>query len=732
MFIDSISYPSENQIVFRDVGIVANQLSFLHVKAELDLRPLFENIQVFNNTLNFLIKKESELYKQKSGNNDVPGDDENFNAGFTSTTTTTTSRPVPSIIKDLVSDRHQAGWEAHQKKYATAHTDSIFVLKEMRKGLQTAWIDFLDIIVTLPQTEGSTILSKSLFHNRFRKDLHREERDIASALLFGLPGTIMGIMNQVQILGLKSEINSMGNKVNNLVDITEGNTKALEKLSIDNKLLRETIGFLIYSTSSSVKLQAKCANFFRYIDGVFNRLAMSVESAQNHRMSIRAINGQVLLDLFKYLKVKAEAGNYDLFLDHPSDLYQIDASFLYDSERFIFTLVLHVPMVPALHQLVLQKFLPFPIMESSVRNHTIIPNVGEHVYLALNKENDYRIMSQADLGACIERGTLYLCLGRNSLRSDLMKTCIGGMYLKDAAIIKKNCQFNLLPPSEQAVAINRDEWLISSPQAQSTATIHCDPTGKGIGGGVVIPLRAQTRIKLKPGCSLRLKENLLTSDFSDNINFGTYLFDWKFNDSLFSFASLLPEEVARKVDELKSLGVELFKAQDLQHLKVKTSMQLWDYVCYAAIGLVIFGVVLGFLWFFCFRQKNKTRGGTGININLGDRKSGDAEAGPDGDLRPLLPRSKVKRVFGRRKGKPLMNKKKKLSKPLPEISQPSSDPPSYETTVSQNPFSSTRTSMAQAHQRPVINSIEYAYVDERLNPPSKKAIAQFKTYPLKK
>ena len=154
--IDVIDYPSENQIIFREEGTVANQLSFLHVKAEMDLKPLFADIQLLNNTLFTLIKKELAAGKKKFEAESINWTGEN---------------KLPPKVSENPS--FKAAWIKNQKLHASTHTDSAFVLAEMTDRLQTIWKNFIDIIITLPQMEDDTLLSQNMFHKRFKRDLLR-------------------------------------------------------------------------------------------------------------------------------------------------------------------------------------------------------------------------------------------------------------------------------------------------------------------------------------------------------------------------------------------------------------------------------------------------------------------------------------------------------------------------------------------------------------------------------
>jgi hypothetical protein len=312
-------------------------------------------------------------------------------------------------------------------------------------------------------------------------------------------------------------------------------------------------------------------------------LSSAIDSAQNHRLSSRAINGQELVDLFVFLKNEALKVDSDLFLEHPSDLYQIDTSYLFDISRFTFTLLIHVPMVPKMQQLTLQRYLPFPMTDSFTVNATVFPELGEKVYLASNSKDEYRIMSQADLLSCTKRGTLHLCLGRNSLRTDLGYTCLGGLLMKNMESVRKYCRLVSQAPQEYVVGLNHAEWLISTPTEFSTNVI-CG------GKSTRVPLKNQSRLKIKSGCKVELNENILTTDKSRNFNAGVFVVDWIFDESLFMGQS--KKEVNERMEEFKKLGQKLFKATDLTKLKINANDNFSYHISIGLIGCVIMLIVI--------------------------------------------------------------------------------------------------------------------------------------------
>ena len=709
--VESVSYPQGNQIMFVDEGVVANQLGFIHVKTEIDIQNVVNSFAYINNTLTDLIAGETQRKKDLEMRQHA----KNF---------------WKTDVNKKYDENEGTGRSTKRLEefYRNDVFDSLVVLENIQDKLNFLWSEFEDMITPLPHAEGVGIVSKNLFHNRFKKDVNRPERSLAlgAALLFGLPGTIMGFMNNNQIMELNKRVDSLDGSFNNLIDITEAQGKALEGLSYQQKDLQAMMERFAFS--NRIKLLSYCETFFIRMQSIVNKISSAVDSAQNHRLSSRAINGETLTNLFKYLQNEALKDGSDLFLSHPSDLYQVDTSYLFDSVRKAFTLVIHVPMVPKDQQLTLQRYLPFPMVDSFNHNASILPDLGERVYLASNPKHEYRIMSQADLLSCTKRGTLHLCLGRNSLRTDLRKTCLGGLFLKDMQGVKDYCRFVLHKPAEYVIGVTHAKWLVSTHEDFS-AEVVCDSRS------LSIPFQKQTLIKISPGCKVKLRDNILTTDKSRDITAGVHVIDWEIDVDL--FASQSNAFIEKRLAEFEKLGPKVFQAKDLSHLKIVPYDYSHNYITYALIGCAL--LLITIMTSCCYYQRRK------VNRLIGVLNEG-------GDGRPTrltkmkkwkvlhrrmkpLPRSKavkaLKRIYSRPEPvktvmtdrafpTPLMERKA-----LPdfniirEVAKVEAPPPVYsvgysfedETNHHQNPFnsaSSTRSSLypqlaAEVHLKPAGN-----------------------------
>jgi hypothetical protein len=126
-----------------------------------------------------------------------------------------------------------------------------------------------------------------------------------------------------------------------------------------------------------------------------------VQQAQNKRLSVDLLTPNTLKQVFKHQLDQAESQNLELLISQPSDLFQIDTSYLHGNKTV--TLILHVPMVSEENKISLLQFIPFTLSQSLGANTTITPKVDKDL-IAVGKHHQYKILGQTDLAACTKLG----------------------------------------------------------------------------------------------------------------------------------------------------------------------------------------------------------------------------------------------------------------------------------------------------------------------------------------
>jgi hypothetical protein len=98
-----------------------------------------------------------------------------------------------------------------------------------------------------------------------------------------------------------------------------------------------------------------------------------------------------------------------------------------------------------------------------------------------------------------------MCKGRDVLRTDVSRTCIGAYYFKNIDTIQDKCKFYLIPAQEHFFQLASNKWLIYSPINFPT-TIKCPTTF------TPITIRSSAQIIVPSGCPVDLKSHSIQPD----------------------------------------------------------------------------------------------------------------------------------------------------------------------------------------------------------------------------
>ena len=106
------------------------------------------------------------------------------------------------------------------------------------------------------------------------------------------------------------------------------------------------------------------------------------------------------------------------------------------------------------------EYVPFPMTMSTSENHVVLPRPGHHNILAINQKQEYQVLSSAELNLCFKLGRVYYCQGRQILKTDFQKTCLGPLYVKDAEAASWYCDFQVQLANKRVVRMKGDNYLV--------------------------------------------------------------------------------------------------------------------------------------------------------------------------------------------------------------------------------------------------------------------------------
>jgi len=299
-------------------------------------------------------------------------------------------------------------------------------------------------------------------------------------------------------------------------------------------------------------------------------------------MSIELLTPGDLDHIFEDLRIVSKRQGFKLLPERPSDLLQIETSYVYDGSDFI--LLLHVPMIPEDALLRLLRLRPFPIPFS--REHSLLPKPPSSL-LALSKGKN-RLMTtieHSDLVGCHQIGNVYVCDRHGVLRKNIKSNCLGALFEQDIEEARKLCDMEIVPRTEAVLQLEGNWFLIYSP-VMFTGHVLCE---NGSSSEVYIK-REVRKVHVDPGCSLDLKDHQLNSEFSLYLDSNVRYIDWERED--LSLFGLNEGDVKETLDEsgLKNGGI--FLTDVIKHQRSKSRFSFSNFVQIFVGALSVLGIIV--------------------------------------------------------------------------------------------------------------------------------------------
>ena len=413
----------------------------------------------------------------------------------------------------------------------------------------------------------------------------------------GAVGTLMGLFNTFEIQKIAAGVGENRKRINDVIDITKINTEHLENLRLSTDKLSNIITAML--KDNPAQLLSEIEMTMDNANNAVNRITNMVQQAQNKRLSVDLLTPDTLKQVFKHLQDQADKQGLELLITQPSDLFQIDTSYLHGNKTV--TLILHVPMVAEDNKLNLLQFIPFPLSQSLGANTTVTPKVDKDL-IAVGKHHQYKILGQTDLAACTKLGQNFLCEGRSVLRTDIEDSCLGSLYMHHLPGTLKNCHFELGETKEHVFQTGPSQWLVSAPQTFSSV-MQCEKSHD------TIFIKPISSITVDPGCKLYLKSHVIQPDTNQRSTFEIRHHSWEWDiKQLFPTSNLT--DIAEELIQLRKQGSFIVTAKDLQGLQPFTEEEIsqWFQPNYIAIGFytlaVLFVIYIAFRFYKWYTKKD--------------------------------------------------------------------------------------------------------------------------------
>jgi len=379
---------------------------------------------------------------------------------------------------------------------------------------------------------------------------HTRQVFVAAAAVGGILGTFLGLFNNHEIDAIQHDLLNLSDQHNILDSVVQKHEHELATLHSELTTLTNTVETLIMYNPSLVY-----AILENSLDAVIDRIAVlydTLQQLQHQRLAVSLLDENQLQVVFNAALSSAKALNVDLLPTKPQDLFQLDASYIRKGDEIL--ILLHVPCTVTDEMLTLYEYVPFPyplhqdpskpipafdniksLQDLANSNHFPATSAlffkSDATMIAIGRNRNlqtasYRLITQADLAACIQKNHFYLCEAQQTLRKDLAGSCLGALYLQDVQGVQLHCRIDRRPLQETSYRLSSTRHIIYSP-APFTTQIQCN-------NGTHFPQKLQeiTYIEVPALCSIELINSTISSVGNRRIYPDPMIFEWHIQPAL--------------------------------------------------------------------------------------------------------------------------------------------------------------------------------------------------------
>jgi hypothetical protein len=317
------------------------------------------------------------------------------------------------------------------------------------------------------------------------------------------------------------------------------------------------------------------------------KLVRGLQAAHLCRLSVDLLDGKQLHHIFDTAAQQAKTHNYQLKLQHPSDLFQIETSYTHNGQDV--NLILHVPMAPA--DSILRLFQLHPFLLPFTESHFIMPDPANQILTISSVVDRLSVeMSVANLMSCHRINTAYLCERHGVMRRELNSTCLGSLYIQDFPGATNLCEMRIVEQAETVLQL-QDNWYLLYSSSAFTSYVICLNNSNS----EVFMKTGTNHVFISPSCQMRLKDHVLISDFSLRLDSVIKHYEWDLDEIAFS-----PEERSLSSHWLEILDTESVGRSTLnsicQDITIERHSSSWIYL-FSLLGFLavtILAVIAGY------------------------------------------------------------------------------------------------------------------------------------------
>jgi hypothetical protein len=413
----------------------------------------------------------------------------------------------------------------------------------------------------------------------------------------GIAALGISLYNTARINTLNKHIQEIGDKQNQLVDITHIHQQHLEKLEIQ---IKKTTGYWAkFFQHNPTLIQAHVTAIVTEITQKIQLLEDLLDHGIHNKLSHKALSTDVLLNITYHLKQFAENKKLANPVKQPLDLLHMDCSFLFSAAEYTLTTIIHVPLFDRVFRA--YQFQPLPLTYP-IADKFLIPDVGPQTILGTRNDQLFFLTSPEEMRNCQLMGGVSICKGRNVFLTNLDTSCLGAIFTQNEIKTKQNCEFKMDHIQEHAVKISRDTFLIITPSQFFTQSICKTSAQTGM------DITNLMQLQIAKDCVVPLRKHLLIGP-SDDYEEEEVLFHVQWDISLKDIIPKInvPKSINDTLSELDRLQQNLTNIGGWEQLKVPAST--WTDPYYAgllvALALIVIGFVINFIHLRIIRLRQR-------------------------------------------------------------------------------------------------------------------------------
>ena len=203
------------------------------------------------------------------------------------------------------------------------------------------------------------------------------------------------------------------------------------------------------------------------------------------------------------------------------------------------------------------EYVPFPMMMYTSETHAALLCPGAHDVLAIDQNQEYQLLSSGELQHCLKLAKVHYCKGRQVLKTNFCKSCLGTLYVKDSEATSWYSDFQIQPADERVFKLSGEEYFIYT-RKDLLVTRTCGATQ------TQLEISEETRINVSAGCNVRLEGHQIYGEESAVLpGSKPEVFDWRW-DAERNLKNISESQFKDAIRELKhEAGMISFETEEI-------------------------------------------------------------------------------------------------------------------------------------------------------------------------